>query len=93
MIRVLIVVGVLALFAVVVLLRARSREGPPVDSLRMPDWLTDPTQARWVIFTTPYCAPCGPLADDLAMAFGAQSVVTVDVAEHPDLATCEIGAF
>ena len=38
----------------------------------------------WVVFTTPYCATCGPVIDKLTSA--ATRVVTVDATEHPDLA-------
>ena len=52
----------------------------------MPVGLVDSTRPTWVIFTTRYCASCGPVADELAAAFPGDAVVTLDVADHPDLA-------
>ena len=40
----------------------------------------------WVVFTTPYCAACGPLADRLREADPAAEVVTVDATRQVELA-------
>ena len=43
-------------------------------------------ERTWVVFTTPYCAACGPLADRLRLADPAAEVVTVDATRQVELA-------
>ncbi|MDQ4133804.1 MAG: thioredoxin family protein, partial [Actinomycetota bacterium] len=43
----------------------------------------------WVIFTTPYCASCGPVEDQLRAADPQARLVRVDATRDVDLA----GAF
>lgn len=50
---------------------------------RLPGHLVDSAEATWVVFTTPYCASCGPVVDRLQ---GHGSVVTVDATREPELA-------
>jgi len=40
----------------------------------------------WVVFTTPYCASCGPVTESLRAADPTARVVTVDATAEPDLA-------
>ncbi len=40
----------------------------------------------WVVFTTPYCASCGPVKDRLAQDDPGASIVTVDATREPHLA-------
>jgi len=69
---------------------AVARRGSAGSGLRLAD-LTGDSEQTWVVFTTPYCATCGPVIDKLTAATtvapGADvTVVTVDATEHPDLA-------
>ncbi len=43
----------------------------------------------WVVFTSPYCATCGPVADRLQLSDPSARVVKVDATREPHLA----GAF
>lgn len=84
----LLVVAVLAAMVLVAArayLRAKAR---PVDVLDLPpldDDLARPN-ATWVIFTTEYCATCGPVKERIGRLDPTADVVEVDVAERPDLA-------
>jgi hypothetical protein len=40
----------------------------------------------WVVFTTPWCATCGPTTDLLRRSDPDAHVVTIDVTDRPDLA-------
>jgi hypothetical protein len=53
---------------------------------RIPDDLLSDRPTTWVVFSTPYCASCGPVADMLRHAEAASGVVMVDATKHPDLA-------
>jgi len=54
---------------------------------RLPEQLRHPSAARtWVVFTTPYCASCGPVRDRLVEADPDAHVVTVDATREPALA-------
>jgi glutaredoxin len=87
----LVVVAILALaFAAAPgLFRRRQRRlqetparQPPVPS-RLLDTGADRT---WVLFTTPWCASCGPVEKLLQRANPAAGVVKVDATRDPDLA-------
>lgn len=87
--RLLIVAALLGLVAVgctmhrrrtARLARPRHHE-PPVD----PDLVADAART-WLVFTTPYCATCGPVIDRLGTFDPEAAVVVVDVADRPDLA-------
>lgn len=43
-------------------------------------------QLTWVVFTTPYCATCGPITDRITRLDPGTRLVTIDVADRPDLA-------
>ncbi|MCZ7527982.1 MAG: thioredoxin family protein [Acidimicrobiia bacterium] len=40
----------------------------------------------WVVFTTPYCASCGPVLERIAALDPTAALVTVDVSQSPELA-------
>lgn len=56
------------------------------DHPRVPAALLDGADRTWVVFTTPYCASCGPVKDRLASADPLARVVTVDATRDPSLA-------
>jgi hypothetical protein len=53
---------------------------------RVPAELLSDRAGTWVVFSTPYCASCGPVADMLRAADDGAGVVLVDATRHPDLA-------
>lgn len=65
--------------------RARHR-GSGRDVGRLPSHLVDGAERTWVVFTTPYCATCGPVTDRLRADDPAARVVTVDATREPALA-------
>lgn len=83
---------VLALVAVVVLatLAARTRRrrlAEPADvtgSPRLPERFHG--RPTWIVFSTEYCATCGPVTERLRSAFPADHVERIDVAADPALA-------
>jgi len=77
----------LAFAARVALDRRRRWSGD--DSLpgaRFPAWVTQGAERTWVVFTTPYCASCGPIVDHLGAADPVARVVTVDASHELALA-------
>ncbi|HEX2849304.1 MAG TPA: thioredoxin family protein [Acidimicrobiales bacterium] len=62
-------------------LHQEDREHP-----RVPPALLDGADRTWVVFTTPYCAACGPVKERLADADPNARVVTVDATRDPGLA-------
>lgn len=56
---------------------------------KVPASLLDGADRTWVVFTTPYCATCGPVERQLRTADPAARVVRVDATREPHLA----GAF
>lgn len=84
----------LALAALVALVawaarRARRRGIQPRDVSGLPplerDVLGD-AERTWIVFTTAFCAACGPTAERLRAGHPNDRVVTLDVADRPDLA-------
>ncbi|HEX7169056.1 MAG TPA: thioredoxin family protein [Acidimicrobiales bacterium] len=53
---------------------------------RVPRDLLGRAERTWVVFTTPYCASCGPVQERLASADPTSDIVTVDAAREPHLA-------
>lgn len=53
---------------------------------RVPAELLAGAERTWVVFTTPYCASCGPVKDQLAADDPLARVVTVDATREPHLA-------
>lgn len=65
-------------------LHAEARPHP-----RVPAALLGGADRTWVVFTTPYCATCGPVEAQLRAHDPAANVVKVDATREPALA----GAF
>lgn len=84
--------AVLAVVAVVVIgrriyfqwRRRLASDNAPMPHL--PATLLDGAERTWVVFTTPWCASCGPITADLEAADPAARVITVDATEQPALA-------
>jgi hypothetical protein len=67
--------------------RRRRWAGPDaLPGARFPGWVTDGATRTWVVFTTPYCAACGPIVEHLEGVDPAARVVTVDASHHTGLA-------
>ena len=83
---VLVVVG-LALAARAALDRRRRWSGEEtLPGARFPSWVTEGAERTWVVFTTPYCASCGPIVEHLGAADPVARVVTVDASHELGLA-------
>jgi hypothetical protein len=86
LVRLLLVVVLVAVMAVVTL---RYRRGPaPSDvdlGLLLPDTLLGATPHTWIVFSTPYCATCGPVENLLRQRFPDDEVRRVDVSAWPDV--------
>lgn len=86
------VVVVLALVAIVAAARVltdrrhRLPAAPGADLPRLPARLLGETERTWVVFTAPYCASCGPVAEQLRAADPGAEVVTVDASRDTGLA-------
>ena len=52
----------------------------------VPASLLDGAERTWVLFTTPYCAACGPVEEHLRAADPDARVVKVDATREPRLA-------
>jgi hypothetical protein len=53
---------------------------------RVPLSLLDGASRTWVVFTTPYCASCGPVEEHLRASDPEARVVKVDSTRQPSLA-------
>jgi len=53
---------------------------------RVPASLTAGAERTWVLFTTPYCASCGPVEQQIREADPGARLVTVDAARELPLA-------
>ena len=58
----------------------------PASSPRVPSELLGDADRTWVVFTTPFCASCGPVKDQLAAEDPSAGIVTVDATREPHLA-------
>ena len=58
----------------------------PASSPRVPSELLGDTDRTWVVFTTPFCASCGPVKEQLAEQDPSSEIVTVDATREPRLA-------
>ena len=66
--------------------RARLEAHRP-DHPRLPEALRNAAAERtWIVFTTPFCANCGPVKEKLATVDPGAHLVTVDATEQPHLA-------
>ena len=52
----------------------------------VPEALRAGAERTWVVFTSPYCATCGPVADRLRATDPAARVVKIDASREPHLA-------
>lgn len=66
--------------------RHAHREFAGVVSPQVPAQLTDGAERTWVLFTTPYCANCGPAEERLRQVDPSARVVRVDATVEPELA-------
>lgn len=88
--RVAVVVGLLLLFVVARFLydaRRRQAAGDVAPVPRVPRRIVDGADRTWVVFTTPFCASCGPVTERLRSNDPAARVVTVDATRDPRLAS------
>jgi len=53
---------------------------------RLPERVTRGADRTWVVFTTPYCATCGPVEEQLRASDPGAHVVRVDATREPALA-------
>ena len=65
--------------------QARQQQAP-TSSPRVPSALLGGHDRTWVVFTTPFCASCGPVKDQLAAQDPEAGIVTVDATREPHLA-------
>ena len=90
--RLVVVLALVALFAAAVPLHRRRQQrlqaGPESHPL-VPATLRVDAKRTWVVFTTPLCASCAPVAERLRRSDPEARVVTVDATREPGLA----GAF
>lgn len=87
--RALVVVAVLVAVALATRLYHQWRQrGTAVqpDHPALPESLRAGAARTWVVFTTPYCASCGPVAERLRASDPSARVVTVDATLEPALA-------
>lgn len=87
--RLLVVIALVALLAVAPAwyrLRARRIQQGPETHPPMPAHLIDGADRTWVLFTTPWCASCGPVEEKLRASDPGARVVKVDATRQPDLA-------
>ena len=90
-VRGIVVVALLFAIALVARLYGQWRKGlasrPVGEGVpTLPPSLLDGAARTWVVFTTPYCAACGPVERSLRDAEPASRVVVVDATEQPGLA-------
>jgi hypothetical protein len=83
-----VVFGILLLARLYRQWRAGVRADAPVSPL-IPQSIRAGAERTWVVFTTPYCASCGPIEARLRASDPSANVVRIDATEQPSLA----GAF
>lgn len=86
-----VVVVVLLLFGVLLLTRLyRSWRGGVITDRPLhplvPAVLLAGAERTWVVFTTPYCAGCGPVEESLRASDPGARIVRVDATREPALA-------
>jgi len=85
-----LVITALVLLGVAVASRAyrrwREKLSHPVAVPPLSSDLIDGAERTWVVFTTPFCAQCGPVMERIGSVDPGARIVTVDVADRPDLA-------
>jgi hypothetical protein len=65
--------------------RAGLQTSPP-DHPTMPSSLWAGAERTWVVFTSPYCATCGPVSERLQASDPGARVVKIDATREPYLA-------
>lgn len=80
-----IVVGLIIGRRMYVQWQARLQQAP-ASSPRVPSELLGDADRTWVVFTTPMCASCGPVKEQLADEDPGAEIVTVDATREPHLA-------
>ena len=63
-----------------------SQQRKPASSPTVPSELLGDGDRTWVVFTTPFCASCGPVKEQLAEQDPSAEIVTVDATREPHLA-------
>jgi thiol-disulfide isomerase/thioredoxin len=89
LVRLVVVMVVLFAVALVARLYRQWRAGLVADRPEhplVPASLREGADRTWVVFTSPYCATCGPVADRLQRTDPDARVVKVDATREPRLA-------
>ncbi|MFP5318249.1 MAG: thioredoxin family protein [Acidimicrobiia bacterium] len=87
--RLLVVAALLAAFAVAPALyrrRQRRLEHQPAGGPPLPERIVGGSPRTWVLFTTPWCATCGPVEERLRAHDPGARIVKVDATEERELA-------
>lgn len=63
----------------------RERNVDPLELPVLPSELRG-ANATWIIFTTPFCATCGPVKERISRLDPTADLLEVDVSDRPDLA-------
>jgi thioredoxin-like negative regulator of GroEL len=84
-------VVIVLLFAVALLARLyrhwrATLQAAHAEHPNMPASLLAGAERTWVVFTSPYCATCGPVSDRLQASDPGARVVKVDATREPHLA-------
>jgi hypothetical protein len=85
----LVVVGALLLLVAAGTLAYRARQRRlqrQPSGERLPAELVGDGDRTWVLFSTPWCATCGPAEQRLRAADPAATVTRIDATQRPDLA-------
>jgi hypothetical protein len=82
----LIVIGLVVSKRMYLQWQARLQRVPAATERRVPANLIAGADRTRVVFTTPYCATCGPVKDSLQADDPEARVVTVDATREPHLA-------
>lgn len=84
LVRVLIVAALAALVVFAVLRTRRPVDSDVALGLRVPADLLARNRHTWIVFSTPYCATCGPAEVLLRERFPADDVRRAEVADWPE---------
>jgi thiol-disulfide isomerase/thioredoxin len=88
-VRLLVVVALVAVFALARVAYTRWRAGLHTESRAvpaLPDHLVAGAARTWVVFTTPWCASCDTVTSHLTTAEPDSRVIKIDATKHLDLA-------